>query len=160
MWPTLSRPSPFLRGLFRLPNRLYRMGLGWLFGKRFLEVTHRGRKSGRLYETVLEVVVYQPDRQESVVSSAFGVEADWYLNIEAEPASRVRTGRMDYVPQQRFLSPDESLEAAAQFCRLHPWEAKLAPRALRAIGAAVDQTESDPARLLGALPMVAFRPRV
>lgn len=155
----MSRPSPFLRRLFKLPDWFYRAGLGWLFGRRFLQVTHRGRKSGKLHETVLEVAFFDPERQESIVASAFGPGADWYLNIEAEPALRVRTGRMDYVPDQRFLSPVEAHEAAARFCRLHPWEAKLAPRALVGIGAAVDDDESDPVAMLASLPMVAFRPR-
>lgn len=128
-------------------------------GKRFLSVTHRGRRSGRLHDTVLEVAVYHAERQESIVSSAYGSTADWYRNIEAEPALRVRTGRKDYVPEQRFLSREEAREAAAEFCRLHRWEAKLAPRVLPAIGAAVDGAESDPVSMLAALPMVAFRPR-
>jgi deazaflavin-dependent oxidoreductase (nitroreductase family) len=155
----LSRPSPFLRVVFKLPDWFYRVGLGWLLGKRILSVTHRGRKSGRLHDTVLEVAMYDADRTESIVASAYGTRADWYRNIQAEPALRVRTGRMDYVPEQRFLSPEEARKAAADFCRLHPWEAKLAPRVLPAIGAAVDPNVSDPAGMLAQLPMVAFRPR-
>lgn len=155
----MSRPSPFLRALFKLPDWLYRAGLGWLLGRRVLSVTHRGRRSGRLHDTVLEVALYDEERGESVVASAYGSAADWYRNIQVEPALRIRTGRMDYVPQQRFLNPDEVAEAAAEFCRLHPWEARLVTRVLPSIGAAVDATERDPVAMLGELPMVAFRPR-
>lgn len=130
-----------------------------MLGKRFICVTHRGRKSGRLHDTVLEVALYDQERQESTVAAAFGPGADWYRNIQAEPALRIRTGRMDYVPRQRFLSPEEAAEAASVYCRDHPREAKLLRRGLVAIGAAVDPAESDPAVMLGGLPMVAFRPR-
>lgn len=47
-------PSRLLRWGFALPGWLYRVGLGWTLGKRFLALTHRGRKSGHVYHTVLE----------------------------------------------------------------------------------------------------------
>ncbi len=55
-----SKPSGFLRLAFRLPIYLYRLNLGWLLGHRGLLLIHRGRKSGLLRETVLEVVRYDP----------------------------------------------------------------------------------------------------
>lgn len=133
------------------------MGLGRLLGRRFLSVTHRGRKSGKLYETVLEVAVFDPAIQESVVVSAYGTNADWYRNLQETPAIRVRTGRMDYVPEHRILTEEEAMTAAARFCRDHPWEAKLAPRVLPAIGAGAPGS-SDPVAMMASLPMVAFRP--
>lgn len=126
-------------------------------GRRFLALTHRGRTSGRLYDTVLEVAVFDPAANESVVVSAYGADADWYRNLQAGPAVRVRTGRMDYPPEHHFLTPEDASAAAAEFCGRHPWEAKLAPRVLPAIGGVSTDT-SDPVQLLASLPMVAFRP--
>ena len=40
-------PSHFLQSLYRLPVNLYRWGLGWLFGKRFVLFHQVGRKSGK-----------------------------------------------------------------------------------------------------------------
>lgn len=154
----MSRPSPLLQMVFKAPAGLYRIGLGRLLGRRFLALSHRGRKSGRLYETVLEVAVFDPVTQESIVASAYGTKADWYRNLQAAPAVRVRTGKKDYTPEHRFLDPDEAIAAAAEFCRLHPWEARVAPRVLPAIGAGTTDS-SDPVQMLAALPMVAFRPR-
>lgn len=153
----MSRPSPLLRFAFKAPAYLYRIGLGRLLGRRFLSVTHSGRKSGRLYDTVLEVAIFDPATKESVVVSAYGTGADWYRNLQQRPAVRVRTGRMDYVPEHRFLTEEEASHAAARFCRDHPWEAKLAPRVLPAIGAAAPGS-SDPVAMLASLPMVGFRP--
>jgi len=44
-----------LRMLLRLPIWLYRLQLGWLQGERGLMLTHIGRSSGRVRQTVLEV---------------------------------------------------------------------------------------------------------
>src|SRR5579884_3012404 len=70
-------PSRLLRSALRVPVFLYRAGLGGLFGHHFLLLTHRGRKSGRVYQTVLEVVRYEPESGESVVVSGWGERSDW-----------------------------------------------------------------------------------
>ena len=156
----IGRPSRLLKAVFDLPSWFYRQGFGWMLGKRVLAVTHRGRKSGKEFQTVLEAVSFDPHTSESVVASAYGTQADWYQNIQAEPALRIATGRLDYVPQQRFLSAEEAEVAAERFCREHPMEARLIPRVLPSIGAATP-TDPDltPPELLATLPMVAFRPR-
>ena len=154
----MKRPFGVLKAVFNAPSWLYRHRLGWIFGRRILVVSHRGRRSGRQYETVLECVVFDKITKESVIASAYGTRADWYRNIRATPALRVRTGRLDYVPDQRFLTPDEARAAAARFCREHPLEARIMPRMLTAIGAAVPPGERDHVEMLAALPMVAFRP--
>lgn len=154
------RPPRFLKFVFDLPSGLYEWGLGWMLGKRLLALTHIGRNSDKPYKTVLEVVGFDRETEESVVVSAYGAEADWYKNIRAEPASRVETGRLDYSPQQRILTRAEARETAARFCRDHPWEAKLIPRVLPSIGAAIQpDPEASPVDLLASLPMVAFRPK-
>ena len=53
---TARRLGPVARRMARLPSRLYDWRLGWLLGHRFLRLTHVGRRSGRRYRTVLEVV--------------------------------------------------------------------------------------------------------
>jgi deazaflavin-dependent oxidoreductase (nitroreductase family) len=154
------RPSRVLKFLFDLPSGLYRWGLGWMLGRRVLAVTHRGRKTGKEHRTILEVAVFDKDTKESIVASAYGSHADWYRNIRSEPALRVQTGRLDYVPEQRFLDQGETNEAAARFCREHPWEAKLVNRVLPSIGAAIPPgSDLPPEKLLATLPMVAFRPK-
>jgi deazaflavin-dependent oxidoreductase (nitroreductase family) len=87
-----ARPHGRLRLGFKLPIALYRARLGRLLGHRFLPLTHRGRKSGKIYQTVLEVVHYDPATRESAALSAWGERADWYQNIVARPAIEVQTG--------------------------------------------------------------------
>jgi hypothetical protein len=71
-----ARPHGLLRLGFKLPIALYRARLGWLLGHRFLLLTHRGRKSGKIHQTVLEVVRYDPATRESVALSAWDARAD------------------------------------------------------------------------------------
>jgi deazaflavin-dependent oxidoreductase (nitroreductase family) len=147
-----------VRGIVRAPAWLYRHHLGWLGGRRFLLLTHRGRKTGQLYETVLEAIHHDRVTRESIVLSGPGTGAHWYRNIRAAPAVRVQTGRLSYQPHQRFLTPDEARVAASRFVRAHPWDARLVPWILRRLGWLDDTAPCDPAELLGSLPMVAFRP--
>lgn len=137
---TVLRPSRLLKLVFDAPGWLYRARLGWVLGKRILVLTHRGRKSGRPYDTLLEVMRFDSATGESVVASAYGPRADWYRNIRGEPALRVRTGGLDETRAQRFRTPGEAKEASNRFCRDHTWEARLVPKVLPAIGADVPRT--------------------
>ena len=148
-----------LRALLAAPRLLYAWHLAWLLGHRFLALTYRGRKTGRVHETVLEVLRYDPSTGESIVVSAYGPAAGWYRSLRAEPAVRVRTGRLTYGPvQQRFLQPVEAREIAEEFSRRHPLEARLIPTVLGLIGASGAREAPDGRELLASLPMVALRP--
>jgi deazaflavin-dependent oxidoreductase (nitroreductase family) len=92
---------------FRTPGLLFDLGLGRLVSHRFLQLTHWGRNSGRIYRTILEVISYDPSNHECVVLSGWGERADWYRNIRATPALEVGIAGGDYVPIQRFLDTDE-----------------------------------------------------
>lgn len=58
-------PSGVSRALFRAPIYLYRLGLGWLFGKRILLLNHIGRISGTQRQVILEVVEHDPPTEAS-----------------------------------------------------------------------------------------------
>lgn len=153
------RPARWAEPLFDAPAWLYRHRLGWLLGRRFLAVTHVGRRSGKPYETVLEVVQHDRRTGESIVVSAYGATADWYRNLQESPAGLIRTGRQEFVPEQRFLTPDEARAVAVTFREAHPIEARVVNRVMAAIGAVPKNTYSDPVDLVASFPMVGFRPR-
>ncbi len=96
-----GRLGPVVRLLFRAPTRLYDRGLGWLLGKRFLCLTHVGRKSRRRYRTVLEVIGTDPASGEVMVIAGMGLSSDWYRNIQANPAVEVVIGRRRFAPTHR-----------------------------------------------------------
>lgn len=147
-------PSPALRLLARLPLLVYDAGLGRLLGHRFLVLVHRGRRTGRLHRTVLEVVRWDPEAREAVVASGWGTDADWYRNLQAAPAVEVVIAAGRFVPRQRFLEPHERVEALRSYRRRHPLAARTLARLLG--------LKLDPAGIAVAadrLPMVAFSPR-
>ncbi len=149
------RPGPLALWLHRLPLPVYRHGWGRLLGHTFLLITHQGRKSGRRYETVAMALTYDPVTREAVVCSAWGGDADWIRNIRRRPALRIEIGADSYVPEQRFLSEDESAAVAAEFRRRHPWRLRLVAAILR-----WGDVESDEGvrALVRSRPFVSFRP--
>ena len=149
-----TRPGGLLRWALAAPRWLFRLHLGWLLGHRFLLLTHRGRRSGRVYQTMLEVVSFDPATRESVVLSGWGEHADWYRNLQAAPALAVETGGRRYVPAQRFLTPEEVYRAMQGYVRRNRWAAGTVHRLL---GLRFDGSESDRAHM-SALRGVAFRP--
>jgi deazaflavin-dependent oxidoreductase (nitroreductase family) len=157
--PLLSarlRTAPPARLLFRTPALLYDLGLGRLLGHRFLRLTHRGRRSGRLYRTVLEVLSYDPATHESVVLSAWGERADWYRNIRAAPALEVLSAGQRFTPAQRYVGAAELYARLQQYVARNRWMRGLVSRTL---GLALDGSEADRAALEArGYRGVAFRP--
>jgi hypothetical protein len=52
-----EKAPSFLISIFKLPVFHYRLHLGWLLGKRFMQITHVDRNSGKVRRTVLAVVI-------------------------------------------------------------------------------------------------------
>jgi deazaflavin-dependent oxidoreductase (nitroreductase family) len=111
------RPSGLAAWLLRLPVLLYRLGLGWLLGYRFAQITHRGRRSGRIYRSVVEVVRFDPATHEVVVLAAWRGRTDWYRNLEAAPALEISIGHLRFVPEQRLLIADQTLREVCSYTR-------------------------------------------
>jgi deazaflavin-dependent oxidoreductase (nitroreductase family) len=150
-----NRRSRLARLLFRSPIWSYRLGLGWIFGHQFLLLTHAGRRTGRIRETVLKVLHYDPLTRETIVASAWGEQTDWYRNIQARGALSVRTGSDWYVPRQRILPPDEAAAVFEDWTHRQRWFARLM---LAQVGEPLDVTETGRAALVARFPFVAFSP--
>jgi deazaflavin-dependent oxidoreductase (nitroreductase family) len=146
---------PWLGRLLRAPAWLYRHDLGWLLGRRALLLVHRGRTSGRVYATVLEVVRYDPATHESVVVAALGARADWYRNIQAQPAIEVRTGRERYQPRVRELPPEEHFAVVDAYVRGLPFFVR---PLVRKLGFDVAGTETQRRAHAARLLLIGFRP--
>ncbi len=155
--PALLRDhrGPLARLMFPMPVLLYRLGLGWLLGHEFLLLTHVGRRNGRIHETVLKVLHYDPTTRESVVVSAWGERTDWYRNIQVRPALAIRTGGDWFVPEQRAVPPDEAFAALEDWTRRQPRFAKVM---LSQIGQSFEGPEAERRALAARFPFVAFRP--
>ena len=152
-------PNRAVKTLLRLPASLYRANAGWILGHRFLCLTHRGRRTGRQYRTVLEVLAWQPAMREAVVISGFGRGANWYRNVLADGAVEVEIGRECWLPQARALAPGEAVDVLADYERRNRLLSPVVRRLLSRL-ARVDYDGSPAARraVVDALPLVAFRP--
>ena len=102
-------------------------GLGWMLGKRFMQLTYVGRRSGKVYCSVLAVLRYDRDTHEILVVSPWS-ESNWYRNIQASPALEVETGRVRYAPVQRNLSPERSPPFLSNSAAQHPIFSRMVAR--------------------------------
>ena len=149
-------PTGWRRLLLRSPVYLYRIGLGRLFGHRMLVIIHRGRRSGNIYRTPVEVASYDPATDESIVPSGWGPQADWYRNIQASPAIEIWLAGRRFRPEQRFLSESEAATVMADYARRHPRGARELTRWM--LGRPYDNAHDAGQALSAKVPFVGFRP--
>jgi deazaflavin-dependent oxidoreductase (nitroreductase family) len=122
-------------------------------GKRFLMIEHRGRKSGHLYRTVVEVAGHNPDRDEWIVTSGWGPNADWYRNLQSGGLEAVWLGSKRHTAALRFLDDVEAGEVMGKYEKAHP---KTAQALLNAMGVSHDGSDEGRARMMKRIPMVGF----
>jgi deazaflavin-dependent oxidoreductase (nitroreductase family) len=156
---TPRRPGPVLTSILRAPTRLYDWHLGWIFGRRFLRLTHTGRRSGRQYQTMLEVVGENSARHEVVVLAGLGRSAQWYRNLVADNVTEVAIGNDRFAPRYRDLDPAEAAAVLAQYERRHRHVRPVIRRMLSwLVGWHYDGTHAKRVKLVSELPMIALRP--
>ena len=139
----------------RVPRPLYHRGWGWMLDHVFLLIAHRGRKTGMRRETVAMALAYDRDTREAVVFSAWGTNTEWIRNLRAHPALQIEIGREAYVPEQRFLSDDESVAVVREFQRRHPWRTRFFAAIL---GWGDLSSETAVTEFVRSRPFVSFRP--
>jgi deazaflavin-dependent oxidoreductase (nitroreductase family) len=149
------QPGRLALAAMRVPRPLYHRGWGWMLDHTFLLIAHKGRKTGKRRETVAMALAYDPDTREAVVFSAWGPNTQWIRNLRAHPALQIQIGRESYVPEQRFLSEDESVAVVRQFQRRHPWRVRLFAGIL---GWGDLSSETAVMELVRTRPFVSFRP--
>jgi deazaflavin-dependent oxidoreductase (nitroreductase family) len=151
-----TAPSKPLRAVLRLPIWLYRLRLGWLLGKRFLLLEHTGRKSGRMRETVIEVVKHDPRTGTYYVVSGWGARSDWYLNVRKNPRVTIRVGGKRLPAQAAQVPVAEAADILKEYSERYP----LAFRELAQLflGEHLQPGYEAGRRLAERMPMVAFRP--
>jgi deazaflavin-dependent oxidoreductase (nitroreductase family) len=155
----IGKPQPpqgLSRLLFRAPIYLYRAGLGWLLGGRFLLLHHVGRKSGQPRQAVVEVVRHDKDSDTYVIASGFGAKSQWFQNLIHQPEVTIQVGRRKLAVRAERLSAEEGEEEMRRYARVH---ATAARELARFMGYQVDGSEEDYRALGREIPFVALRPR-
>ncbi len=150
-----EKAPSFMIPIFKLPLFLYQLRLGWLLGKRFMQVTHVGRRSGKVRRTILAVLRFDDKTKEIYTMSAWK-GSDWYYNIQASPALQVETGFVRYVPVQRTLTPEDIATLFIEYRRRHPLFSRIV---CQIPGWKWDSTYDEFLELARTLRGVAFRPK-
>jgi deazaflavin-dependent oxidoreductase (nitroreductase family) len=140
---------------FKTPLILYRLGLGWMLGKRFMLLTHVGRRSGKVYRSVLAVLRFDEKTHEIQAVSPWSA-SNWYRNIQTTPALAVETGFVRYAPTQRSLSPEEIATLFIEFRRKYPIFSRMVARIP---GWKIDSSYEEFLELARSLRGVAFQPK-
>jgi deazaflavin-dependent oxidoreductase (nitroreductase family) len=146
-------------GLLRAPVVLYDWKLGWVLGRRFLRLTHRGRRSGRCYRMMLEVIGENRDQHELFVMAGLGRRAQWYRNVVAGGAVEVAIGSERFRPDFRELEPSEAVVVVGDYERHNRLATPIVRMVLsRLVGWRYDGSLSARRRLVSERPILALRP--
>ena len=102
-------PPKGLRAIpWRFPILLYKIGLGWLFGNRALLLSVKGRKSGKIRQTVLEIIHHLPAENSYYVASGFGTRSQWFKNFKNDPRVIIQVGSKRLNATGHRLNPEEA----------------------------------------------------
>lgn len=148
-----QKPSGLFKQFLHAPTWLYRWHLGFVMGKRFVMIEHRGRKSDNLYRTVLEVASRYPNTDEWIVTSGTGPKADWYRNLKAGKLDVVWIGSRRQSASVRFLEAEEAAAVFHDYETAHP---KAAVKLMGSMGVSYDGTDEGRIEMMRAIPMVSF----
>jgi deazaflavin-dependent oxidoreductase (nitroreductase family) len=153
-----SQGERLLGRALRMPHVLDRRGTRWMLQAvspaPVIVLVHRGRKSGKVYKTPVEILKDDRERGEIVVSPMFGRDSDWYRNVVAGGLVEIHVrGETRQVAWQE-LDEAERREAMGAYHKAHPTYSRLILRML----VRVNGLEGDPEQaVLRELPMLALR---
>jgi deazaflavin-dependent oxidoreductase (nitroreductase family) len=153
-----SRAGRFLGRTMRMPGVLDRKGTRWMLQAlspaTVIVLVHRGRKSGTLYKTPIEILHDDHERDELVVSPMWGRHSDWYRNVVAGGLVEVHVRGDARQVEWRELDEAERRAAMSAYREGHPLYSRIILRML----VRVNKFEGDPEEaLVRELPMLALR---
>ena len=136
---------------------LYRTPAKILLRYLYVLIRHRGRKSGKVYETL--VTMLHRDKATGdiyVTSSMQGTKASWYRNLRVTPAIAIEVGYRRYTVSQRFLDVSEREDLYRRVWNTKPVRARIG---LFVTGHPWPKHDGDFATLADEMPAICFRPR-
>lgn len=152
-----SRGARILGRTLRMPSALDRKGTRWMLQglspAPVIVLVHRGRKSGRIYKTPVEIIVDDPERDELVVAPMWGRDSDWYRNVVAGGLVELHVRGEQRPAEWRELDEAERRTAMDAYREAHPMYSRIILRTL----VRVNGLKGDPERaVLSALPMLGL----
>lgn len=153
---TIQLPHPprgFKARLWRAPIWFYRLGLGWMLGKRFLLLKHIGRKSGQVRQAVIEVVKIDSRNNIFYSVSGFGEAAQWFQNIMHTPNVDIQVGSRKMSACAERLSQENGETVLMEYSKKHPTALRELSKVLHLPYDGSRESVNDLAKVL---PVVAF----
>jgi deazaflavin-dependent oxidoreductase (nitroreductase family) len=157
-----SRAARVLGRALRMPGGLDRKGTRWMLQAlspaTVIVLVHRGRKSGRLYKTPVEVLVADPERGELVVSPMWGRHTDWYRNVLAGGLVEAHVRGEERRVGWRELDEAERRAALSAYRDAHPLYSRIILRMLVRVNGFDDEPQEAVLRELPMLGLHRVRP--
>ena len=136
---------------------LYRTPAKLLLRHLYLNIQHRGRKSGNVYETLVTLLHLDRATGEIYVTSSMqGRKSDWYQNLCAAPPISIQVGYRRYEVAQRFLDAPERENLYRRVWRTKPLRARIG---LFVTGHRWPNRDEDFVTLAEEMPAICFTPR-
>jgi len=153
-----TRGARLLGRTLRIPSVLDRKGTRWMLQALspalVIVLVHRGRKSGRVFKTPVEIMIDDPERGEFVVAPMWGRHSDWYRNVVAGGLVEVHVRGEQRQVEWRELDESERRAAMDAYRAAHPMYSRIILRML----VRVNGLEGDPEQaVLRELPMLGLR---
>jgi deazaflavin-dependent oxidoreductase (nitroreductase family) len=142
-----------------VPSVLDRKGTRWMLQALspapVIVVVHRGRKSGRVFKTPIEIMVDDPERGEFLIAPMWGRNSDWYRNIVAGGLVEVHVrGEALQVEWRELVDQAERRAAWDAYREAQPIYSRIILRVL----VRVNRLGGDPEQaVLRELPMLRLR---
>jgi deazaflavin-dependent oxidoreductase (nitroreductase family) len=101
---------------------------------------------------------YRDDGPEAIVMSAYGSNADWLRNIQANPDPEVLIGSQRFMAAIRVLDVEEAVSVVRKYEQRNRFGTPIVHFVLsRFLGWRYHGTDTDRRRLVAQLPIIAFR---
>jgi deazaflavin-dependent oxidoreductase (nitroreductase family) len=141
-----------------MPGVLDRKGTRWMLQALspapVIVLVHRGRKSGRVFKTPVEVLVDDRAGAEFIVAPMWGKDSDWYRNVVAGGLVEVHARGEALEVEWRELDEAERRPAMDAYREAHPIYSRIILRML----VRVNGLEGDPEQAVQReLPMLRLR---
>ena len=148
-------PRGIEKALFKLPNFFYNIGLGSIMGSRFVQLSHIGRNSGKIYKTVVEVVDFDPDQRKIYIASGFRHRSDWYKNILKTSQIEINFSGKHYDEAfAKELNQVDSEKVLLNYAHNHPLAMK---ELAKFMGYEIDGSDQDVCLLAHELPLIEVK---
>jgi deazaflavin-dependent oxidoreductase (nitroreductase family) len=86
-----------------------------MFGKRFVLFQHIGRKTGKHYQTVVEVVEFEKDTGDVIIVAGYGERTQWYQNLQHMQSTTIQLGKHKLPVSVEMLSPEDGADIMARY---------------------------------------------